>query len=89
VRSGARNVCIGIQSNCQGILRGPWRRTGPTRPTHTTDSRITFDYYISRHVGIGGGLSTTDISVSKSGEDPFRVQYEYSGVLFYVTTVFF
>lgn len=53
-----------------------------------TDSRITFDSYIWRHVGVGGGLSTTDLEVSKRGEDPFRVQYEYSGLLFYVTSVF-
>lgn len=53
------------------------------------DSRLTFDYFFSRHVGIGGGLSATDLEVSSDdAERPWKVEYDYSGFVFYLGLAF-
>jgi hypothetical protein len=52
------------------------------------DSRITFDYFFSRHVGLGFGINGTDIDVTRSGSDPFGVDYRQSGLLVYLSLGF-
>jgi hypothetical protein len=48
------------------------------------DLAFTVDWFFSRHFAIGGGLASTDISVTYTGDDPYRVDYRYSGVLFHL-----
>jgi len=48
------------------------------------DSRVTLDWFFTRHFGIGGGLAGTDIQVIYTGDDPYRIEYSYSGVLFHL-----
>jgi hypothetical protein len=52
------------------------------------DSRLTLDYFFSRHVGVGFGLNGTDIDVARSGDDPFSVTYRQSGLLVYLSLGF-
>jgi hypothetical protein len=52
------------------------------------DTRVVVDYFFSKHVGIGAGLSTTDIDFSKEGENAFKVEYRQDGLLFNVSIVF-
>jgi len=53
------------------------------------DTRITFDYFFSRHVGIGGGMSATSLEVSSDDEvNPWKVEYGYSGFVIYLGLVF-
>jgi len=48
------------------------------------DLEFTVDWFFTRHFGIGGGLASTDITFAYTGEDPYRVDYRYSGVLFHL-----
>lgn len=48
------------------------------------DLAFTVDYFVSRHFSIGGGLASTDITFADTGDDPYRIDYRYSGVLFHV-----
>jgi len=52
------------------------------------DTRLTLDYFFSRHVGVGFGLNGTDIDVARFGEDPFSVAYRQSGLLVYLSLGF-
>ena len=47
------------------------------------DTRFTVDYFFTKHISVGGGFATTDINASKSGDDPWRIDYQYSGILLY------
>jgi len=53
-----------------------------------TQTRATVDWYFARHVGIGAGLASSNLKFTKSGDDPWSVDYRYSGFLFYVSGVF-
>jgi hypothetical protein len=48
------------------------------------DIEMTVDWFFTRHFGIGGGIASTDISVAYTGDDPYRVDYRYSGILFHL-----
>lgn len=48
------------------------------------DLELTIDWFFTRHFGIGEGLASTDITVAYTGDDPYRVDYRYSGVLFHL-----
>lgn len=48
------------------------------------DTQVTLEWFFTRHFGIGGGLAATDIQVAYTGDDPYRIEYSYSGVLFHV-----
>jgi hypothetical protein len=48
------------------------------------DLSFTADWFFTRHFGIGGGIASTDISVTYNGQDPYRVDYRYSGILFHL-----
>jgi len=52
------------------------------------DTNLVLEYYFSRHVGVGGGVSSTDVRVAKHGEDPFRFDYTYNGFLGYLVATF-
>lgn len=49
-----------------------------------TDIQLTVDWFFTRHFGIGGGVASTDITVIYNGNDPYRLDYRYSGVLFHL-----
>ena len=48
------------------------------------DIQFTADWFFTRHFGIGGGIASTDISVTYTGDDPYRIDFRYSGILFHV-----
>lgn len=48
------------------------------------DIQLTADWFFTRHFGIGGGLASTDISVTYTGDDPYRIDFRYSGVLLHL-----
>ncbi len=50
--------------------------------------RWTLDYLFSNVFGIGGGVSSTDMSFAKLGNDPAKVDYQYNGILFYLNFLF-
>ena len=50
--------------------------------------RWTFDYLFSNVFGVGGGYSSTDMSFSDLGSEPLKVEYRYSGLLFYLSFFF-
>ena len=52
------------------------------------DSRVTFDYFFHRNVGIGGGFSTTDVNFRTTADDPFFANYRYGGLQVYLSGVF-
>jgi len=52
------------------------------------DTHITVEYFFSEHVGVGGGFSGTDIRVVYNGEDPFRFEYRYNGILGFLALSF-
>ena len=53
-----------------------------------TQTRATVDGYFVRHVGIGAGLASSNLKFTKSGDDPWSVDYRYSGFLLYFSGVF-
>jgi hypothetical protein len=53
------------------------------------DTRLVFDYFLSEKVGIGGGMSATDLEVSSDDEvTPWKVEYDYSGFVVYLSLAF-
>lgn len=53
------------------------------------ESRFTLEWYFYKHLGIGIGSSATSIDFrNASPDDPFRVTYDYSGYLAYLSIVF-
>ena len=48
------------------------------------DIQLTVDWFFTRHFGIGGGVASTDIQVTYNGDDPYRIDYRYSGILFHL-----
>ncbi len=48
------------------------------------DIQVTVDWFFTRHFGIGGGIASTDITVTYNGDDPYRIDYRYSGILFHL-----
>ena len=52
------------------------------------DSRATLDFWFTRHVGFGFGLNGTDLRVRDTGDGPFRIDYRFEGVVFYVGVAF-
>jgi hypothetical protein len=53
------------------------------------DSRLVFDYFFSKNVGIGGGMSATDLEVSSDDDvNPWKVEYSYSGFVLYLSLAF-
>lgn len=52
------------------------------------DTEITFDYFFSRHFGIGLGGNTTDIRYENMGDKPYSVDYRQSGLVWYASAVF-
>lgn len=53
-----------------------------------SDTRGTVEWFFTRHVGFGAGVTNTNIEVQDTGEDPFRVEYDYGGFVFYFAGVF-
>jgi len=53
------------------------------------DTRFTVEWYFYKHLGIGIGTSGSSIDFrDTSPDDPFRVTYDYSGYLAYLSIVF-
>jgi hypothetical protein len=50
--------------------------------------RWTFDYLFTDVFGVGGGYSSTDLSYSDLDSDPLKIDYRYSGLIFYLSFVF-
>lgn len=50
-----------------------------------TESAFLFEWYPSTHVGVGGGLSGSEIDFKNTGDDPYSFEYDLSGFLVYVT----
>ena len=48
------------------------------------ETRMTTDLYLTRHFGVGGGISSTDLRVSNVGEHPWQFNYRYRGFLVYL-----
>jgi hypothetical protein len=53
-----------------------------------TQTRATVDWYFVKHFGVGAGLASSNLKFTKSGEDPWSVDYRYSGFLLYFTGAF-
>jgi hypothetical protein len=51
-------------------------------------TRATVDWYFVRNVGLGAGLASSNLKFTDSGDDPWSVDYHYSGFLLYVSGVF-
>ena len=49
------------------------------------DMSFTVDWFFARHFGLGGGVVSTDLNFSRTGKDPFRVDYRYSGLMLQLT----
>lgn len=49
---------------------------------------LMFEWYFSRHVGIGGGVTGSDLDFKFVGDDPFLVDYRQTGLVGYVTFAF-
>ncbi len=52
-----------------------------------TDTKLVIDWFFTNNVGIGGGFANTDMRFGSLGDDPFRVEYRYGGVLLYFAGV--
>jgi hypothetical protein len=53
-----------------------------------TWTRGTVDWYFIKHFGVGGGFASSNLKFTSSGDDPWSVDYRYSGFLLYFTGVF-
>ncbi len=53
-----------------------------------SDIMFVFEWYLSEHVGIGGGTSRTNIEYKDTGDNPLNIDYTQSGFLAYVTFAF-
>jgi len=51
------------------------------------DTSVFFNYFVTRHIGLGLGSNTTDIDVRNDGENPWRVEYKQSGFVGNLTLV--
>lgn len=52
------------------------------------DTRGTVEWFFSRHVGVGVGISRTSIEVRDTGNDPYRVEYSYGGFVAHFSAAF-
>ena len=53
------------------------------------DTGMFFEWYFSHHVGIGGGLTGSDLQFSSlGGDNPFTVDYRQTGLVGYFTFAF-
>jgi hypothetical protein len=52
------------------------------------DTKVLFDYFFSRHVGMGVGFNGTDMSYKDTGDDPLSLDYVQSGALAYLSLAF-
>jgi hypothetical protein len=53
-----------------------------------TDATVLVEWYFSRHAGFGLGINRSDIEVRFTGDDPFRVSLNQSGLLGYFAFAF-
>ena len=51
------------------------------------DGRALVDYFFTEHFGIGGGFNATSVDVQRRGDQPFSVDYRFSGLLAYLAFV--
>jgi len=51
------------------------------------DGRALVDYYFTEHFGIGGGFNANSVDVQRTGDQPFSVDYRFSGLLAYLAFV--
>jgi hypothetical protein len=49
------------------------------------DTRGAIEWFFARHWGLGFGLGNTDVRVTKTGDDPYRFNYQYDGFLLYLS----
>ena len=52
------------------------------------DTRLSIDYFFSRHVGIGLGVNGTDLRYKDSGDKPVLAEYRQNGAVAYVSLAF-
>ncbi len=52
------------------------------------DTRGSVEWFFTKHFGVGGGVTSTNVEVQKTGEDPFRVDYSYGGFLLFLSGAF-
>jgi hypothetical protein len=52
------------------------------------DTRGTIEWFFSRHWGLGFGLGNTDVRVVRTGDDPYRFDYQYDGFLLYLSAAY-
>jgi hypothetical protein len=53
-----------------------------------TDTMLLFEWYFSRHVGVGVGANKSDIDVRNVGDNPFLIDFSQSGFVGYFTFTF-
>jgi hypothetical protein len=53
-----------------------------------TDTTLLFEWYFSRHAGVGIGLNRSDIDVRSVGDNPFLIDFSQSGFLGYFSFTF-
>jgi hypothetical protein len=53
-----------------------------------SDTRGTVEWFVTRNFGFGGGVTNTSIEVKDNSDDPYRVDYNYGGFVFYFAGVF-
>ena len=53
-----------------------------------TDTTFLFEWYFSRHAGVGVGLNRSDIDVRNVGDNPFLIDFSQSGLLGYFSFTF-
>jgi len=51
------------------------------------DTGINLDWYFNQHFGIGVGFDGVDLRYENAGENPVRIDYQFSGLLFYFSGV--
>jgi hypothetical protein len=49
------------------------------------ETRVTIDWFFSRHWGVGAGLGSTDVRVINTGDNPYRFEYQYDGILLFLS----
>ena len=53
-----------------------------------SDTRGTVEWFFTKHVGVGGGVTNTSIEVKDNSDSPYRVDYNYGGFVFHIAGVF-
>ena len=48
------------------------------------DSRLTVDFYFTKHVAIGVGVNNTTLEYMDNGTNPIRIDYRYGGLVTYL-----